>query len=1121
MVFKLSEIRLTKLLPPYYDNRIVHRPRLLLPTGQKKIITVSAPAGYGKTVFLQQLGSHLDKPVLWYQLDECDSEPAIFLHYLVKGLQDHRPESGKKLLQAVRQPGWVERNHYYITTALANEMAGLKDGLFLVLDDYHELDAAGPVHTLIQEIASNLPDGIFLAVAGRTKPPLYLCQLDLSGITFYLGADELRFNRREISDLLASGGFHYSEHELDYIENITGGWPAAVRLAAGLRPGEAEQRITKKNETMKTVYTYLAAEIFNQQPEGVREFMLATSVFDVLEPHYCNMLVETNDAERILETLHDKHSLIIPLAGQERAYRYHQLLRDFLQVTLGGEKREQLLRRAAESCLEMGEIDRAVGYYLQAGFSERLVEVLKNAARQLLHRGHWLTVSRWLTQLTSEQLRLDPWLLLLKAKIELYHGRMEEGNTWAEEADAQFTVSKDSAGIGECLVIKAHLLRTTGRYKDSVELLERAYTLFPPEEIAERFDLPLEKAFGQMEAGRLNEAEITLTSALEQAKKSGNVFLIAHICEGLGNVLYLRGQHARALQTYEWAMRAMPEQVLPSFYIQDCLAYIYKEWGEIDKALEYARRNVTIKETAGMVESIPSAYSVLSFILFEIGDYEGVEDYCKRSIEMIAKYGGGQFFLHVNKMALAWCLACQGRWVEARKTVVESFRDMLQVEPGLILAVSEMVAGTVYAQMGDLQEAKPLLIHAVKMLEQYGYQSRLCDAYKSLAWLFYAENDRFQFDLYARRFLELASRINYLNSFLIPTADLLKPILLYGLENGVEVAFTQRILARLEQKALPLLLELTKHPAALVRERSIAPLLEIGGPQAQTALFTLAKDTTPRVSRAATAACAYIDMNRNGGGAVQEAAAPLVIKTLGVFQVFINGMEILKWRTTKSRDLLAYLAHLQEPVAREKLCDELWPEMEPARAAPLLRTTLYYLRGAMATDSRHFVRYRNDKYHLQRDVILTDYEQFDRLASSVLRSDVPGNEEIRRLEKAVLLYTGEYLEELEYTWVIPRQIRLRQLYLDSLLKLAQFYLNKKSHAQAVAHLLKATEIEPTHEQACRLLIQACCDMGNNKLASTHYRRLETILAEEMGIPPSPETIQLFSRLCKSKENNAI
>jgi LuxR family maltose regulon positive regulatory protein len=68
------------------EKGIIERPRLLQKMGDiqaHKATFLIAPAGYGKTVAMAQLTAAIGQPVVWYQIDSYDNDPAIFLQYLI------------------------------------------------------------------------------------------------------------------------------------------------------------------------------------------------------------------------------------------------------------------------------------------------------------------------------------------------------------------------------------------------------------------------------------------------------------------------------------------------------------------------------------------------------------------------------------------------------------------------------------------------------------------------------------------------------------------------------------------------------------------------------------------------------------------------------------------------------------------------------------------------------------------------------------------------------------------------------------------------------------------------------------------------------------------------------
>ena len=91
-------------------NNIVHRSELFekLNSGlSRKLILVSAPAGFGKTTIISDWINQHKIPTVWFSLDNGDNDPADFLSYIISGIQSIHKEFGKvpcKLLNSPNKP---------------------------------------------------------------------------------------------------------------------------------------------------------------------------------------------------------------------------------------------------------------------------------------------------------------------------------------------------------------------------------------------------------------------------------------------------------------------------------------------------------------------------------------------------------------------------------------------------------------------------------------------------------------------------------------------------------------------------------------------------------------------------------------------------------------------------------------------------------------------------------------------------------------------------------------------------------------------------------------------------------------------------------------------------------
>src|SRR5690554_2759906 len=1093
----MPEIMVTKLLPPRTGKDLVERPRLLTTLNRaenNRVILLTAPAGYGKTVLMTQYLAHSGRPFVWYQLDAYDNDPLVFLDYLVTGIRQCYPDFAQKTL-CPETLGEAAANPRLAATVLINNLSVIdKQNLVIIFDDYHIIKEV-KIHHLLQELCSHLPAGLQIILAGRTPPPFNLSRLYASGELLIINAGALRFNLKEIALFLNKKGIRLPREALLFLDEKTGGWPVTLRFLNGSVVNALAESSLETGE----IYAYLASEVFERQSKEIREFLTATAVLEVLTPEECDLLVERADSRQLLSTLEKQQLFLNPLAGKVKAYRYHQLFREFLLDRLG-KKRSVLHQRAGRLAQDAQKPDQAVEYMLAAGINPETLTMLKTAGREALRQGRWLTVARWLSRIPEKQLITKPWLCIFQAQVLTYRGQLDEAELWTIRAEKGFDARQEEAGTVESQILRARILRSQGRYNQSIVLLDEVAAKLPSSEAQKRFDLPLERSLCLFLTGRLQEAEKILSKAVEEAKKANDPYLLAHLAEGLGNTYYMQGRYPEAMQSFKQAVKASPSRLLPGYYMQDNIPVLYKEWGQLDRALELAKRNIKLKEDMGLSEALPSAYGQLGCIYAEIGNTGLADKYFRRGIEAARQNNSDQYFYTINRGLLGWVCSMENRWVEARTLAEEALKDAKE-QGGLSYPLCELVLGTILAQMKEEERARRLLEKAAATLEQMGVRVPLCYTYKALAWLCEQCGEQEKFQTFAQKYLQLAAKHNYVRSFLPTTYHLLRPILRYGLKAGVEVSFVQRVFVQLGEKAVELLAELAAEPDVKVRKRVIPPLLEIGGEKAAGILNSLHAETGGRETLPKN------HLTRTG----EANACPLRIQTFGSFRVFFQGQEITatNWRTRKARDLLAYLVHQDKPVSTGQILDDLWPGLTLHKAANAFHSNLYNLRRTLSRFSEKDLILRGTKlYQLQPESFQSDRRQFMEARRRLLKEPLTESV-LNQLEEAAALYYGDYLDDLDYVWIIPTQEELKNIYFEIKQRLAVYYLDLHLYPRAVTHLRQLTAANPYSEEPLRLLLQALAGMGDYQGINEQYHAFTKTLSEELGLAPSPELTALY------------
>src|SRR2546425_2754382 len=152
-----TPILATKLYTPRFRPHVARRPRLLERLNEglhRKLTLIAAPAGFGKTTLVSAWVAGCDRQVAWLSLDKGDSDPTLFLTYLVAALRTIAPTIGEGVSGVLQSPQPPPTES--ILTALLNEITTIPDNFVLVLDDYHMIDAK-PIDQALTFLVEHLP----------------------------------------------------------------------------------------------------------------------------------------------------------------------------------------------------------------------------------------------------------------------------------------------------------------------------------------------------------------------------------------------------------------------------------------------------------------------------------------------------------------------------------------------------------------------------------------------------------------------------------------------------------------------------------------------------------------------------------------------------------------------------------------------------------------------------------------------------------------------------------------------------------------------------------------------------------------------------------------------------
>jgi len=648
-----------------------------------RVTAVSAPPGSGKTVLLRSWIRHagLAERVAWVPVGRDERDPQRFWLSVLGALR--QTSAGSRLVRAVTAApdldGWamVER--------LLQDLAPLKERLWLVIDDLHELDS-DHARRQLELLVLRAPVELRFVLVTRHDVRLGLHRLRLEGQLTEIRADDLRFTRDEARSLFEAAGVELADAALGLLVDRTEGWAAGLRLAALSLAGHPDpgRFATEFSGSERTVADYLLAEVLDRQPDEVRLLLLRTSVLERVNAELADLLTGGSGGQGVLQDLEEANAFVVSLDAARSWFRYHRLFAGLLQLEL----------RRSEPDAVTGLHGLAAGWFVGHGLPVEAIRHAKEAQ-------DWALASRLLA---------DHWPgMYLDGQAATVHGLLAGFPAAAHAGDAEL------AAVAAADELSQGSLEAAERY---LGLAEREAATVP--------------------ASRRGQAQVLLGMVrLLAARQRGNPSAVAEEAQRLEAVAEAPdaaqpelGQELRALAlislgiTEFWASRMDGQRHLeqgvalarrigrpyPEFI---ALAYqaVIELFASFTRAAEYGRQAVELAERHGWTDEPAAgyAYAALGGALTwqgRLADAVVWVQHAERTIRPEADPAAALLICHIRGiLELA-----RGRDADA----LTAFRAHERLsgrlaEPHLVVSSTQAMVPTALARLGETKRAESAL----------------------------------------------------------------------------------------------------------------------------------------------------------------------------------------------------------------------------------------------------------------------------------------------------------------------------------------------------------------------------------------------------------------------------
>ncbi|MBL8062332.1 MAG: tetratricopeptide repeat protein [Anaerolineales bacterium] len=1057
----------TKIIPPRRREELLERKRLLdmlFEAMEKKLVLVSAPAGYGKTSLLIDLVLNSEYKCCWLSLDELDREPQRFAAYLTASIAQQFPGFGVQSNAVLEGMTSFEAGMERLTVSLVNEaFESIKEHFILILDDFHLLQDVTLIAEFLNRFIQLVDDNCHIVISSRmltalTDLSLMVAREQVGGLDF----SDLAFRMEEIQALaLKNNRMHLTDEEAEKLIAETEGWITGLQFVGTNIP---------RFNTGVGLFDYLGQQVVDRQKPAIQEFLLRSSLIEEFDSALCEAVLasfysERQDWDGFIRAVIQNNLFALPVGADGRSLRYHHLFRDYLQNRFKREKPDEvrpLLINLGAAYERMGEWDKAHHATLQLQDVDLLAAMIERACLSISIRPLSVTEA-WLGDLPPSILGSRPGIISIRGVIAYTKGEFDLGLELLARAEAIFRESADMPNLTLTLVRRAMNHRFLGDYEASLRDAEEAAQISEGRDGLQMLYAEAMRIKGLVlfRLGKARQAATFLEQALSSYTTLKDFIGIPLLLTETGMVYESLGRYSDAEMSYEKALPIWKQQgnLTGQANLLNNMGYVCHLQGQYEKAA------YTYEE--GLLCARRSAHS---------------------RMEALISIGLGDLYTELQDAPIA-----AQNYQRAADLIADGMQErflLFSLQLGRInLALLQRDFSFARASLDDMKA----MVDAGRSDYEHGYY-HLTNG----KWMMFAEDISGAISEFsqAESFLENGREVDCAVARIWLAAA-------YH-QNGEtdHAAETIRVVVQNQGRVLH---------AVIVAFHQARSWLE--GLQKNRETGRLVRDWFARVEKLNRELPSVRRELHRQARVIEMPAPHLSIQALGHARVSMGGrlLNNSDWQALSARDLFLFFLTRTKPMTKEQVAEILWPELdEPARIRQRFKNDIYRLRRALGQED--IIQFQNDAYFFNRNL---DYEyDVEAFESHLSKAGASKSitEQMEAYERAAALVQGPFLDDLYHDWIMADRERLNRLYLDALLSLGNLYLKSARFQEGLTLCQRAVEYDPSFEAIYRLWMQIYHKLNDPGGIRRVYNACVEAMERYFSMPPSPETESLYRKL---------
>jgi len=1047
----LAKIARPRLTGVYQRQRVF---ALLDAVADRRVIWLSAPAGYGKTIAVASWLQARATTAIWYLCDDGDGDIASFFHFLSLTLANSVRAQATPL--PLLSPELYSALPTFVRNYFREYCARLPVPALIVLDNWHDIPANAALRELLPIAINELPAGVGLIVICREEPAANLSRLQSSNQMAMIGWHDLKLTEQETADIAARYEPASGQRTVlpaDELYAVTQGWAAGLTVMLRHERSQALTHLSASQRATQGVFDYLTCEVFDRLQEPIKDFLLKTACLEHIAVPVAQQLTGNPDAREILDRLVRGNAFTLQRPATA-TYYYHplfrQLLRDRATARFSVAEQRGLLTAAARCLIENQGSETAVTLLLEAGSWQEATNLLLQLAPLLVQQGRFKTLADWIEAIPASLRTNCAWL-------SFWHGTAQfaialaEARPTLEHAYALFVTDDDP--LGQMLSASAILQHHGYSYMDfnpMVPWIAVLEALLGNEPRFPSLSVELQILSGFLNAAaqvhptisrltgcvaRMNQLVRTDVDPPSQATAIAALLHFYGMCGKTAEFRELAPRIAALMERPEFGPAArITIYWIHAYHLHYCGDSIQAQ-SLLDEALTLAQHHklaafelrvrlsrMQSTDDPAHLDALPAALAVLEPALAAAPPMVHAHSQYLRALHELAR----------GDLSLAQQYADQANGV---------FRSANWI---IALAMTLLLLAEIKCEKGLYGEATALLSDCRRCIEGLDIPFFEFNQQLVAAEIARRSGSHQEFIDALRRAFSLGRQHGYANLFYV-RARLLPRLLPYALQHDIEVEYCRW----------------------LVRKRGLHPPIHD----------------------------------------VAHWPWPIRIRTLGQFQVFLD--EKLLEHSGKSQqrplDLLKGILVGNNGVDVGRLMGWLWPDIDGDSARNAFDLALHRLRKLL--QGHDAVILAQGRLRLDPRQVWVDAHALDKIA----RGDDPLDDHTLSVQRLLDLYRGPFLVDEEHPWTFATRERLRSQFIRLVIEWGSS-LQAQHHWDSAAELYQRTlEIEPLAEDIHRAMIRCLIAQGRDAEALAAFQRCKEVLARLLGATPSPLTHAIFDR----------